>query len=138
MIREATSGDVAHIVAMGERMAAKARLATGYDADSVALTLSHLIDDPNGILFVSDTGMIGGMCYPHPFNHSVKIGQEFFWYSEGSDGPDLLKAAEGKARELGASHWTMLAQETMRPDVVGRYYGRQGYQPLERSYIKGL
>jgi len=48
------------------------------------------------------------------------------------------EAAEAKARELGAAHWTMLAQETMRPEVVGRYYGRQGYQPLERSYIKEL
>lgn len=117
-------------------MADKAKLATGYDPDSVRSTLEHLIDNPDGILIVSETGMIGGMCYPHPFNHKAKIGQEFFWYSEGNDGPDLLKAAEARARECGASHWTMLAQETMRPEVVGRYYGRQGYKPLERSYIK--
>ena len=123
---------------MGERMAAKAALAVGYDRASVAVTLSQLIDSPDGILLVSDSGMIGGLCYPHPFNHAVKIGQEFFWYSEGKDGPELLAAAEAKARQLGASHWTMLAQETMRPEAVGRYYSRQGYAPLERSYIKGL
>ena len=138
MIRKAASGDVAHIVAMGERMAAKAQLATGYDPASVAATLSHLIESEDGILFVSDTGMIGGMLYPHPFNHAIKIGQEFFWYSEGNDGPDLLAAAEAEAKALGASHWTMLAQETMRPETVGRYYRRQGYLPLERSYIKEL
>jgi len=138
MIRDAVSGDIERIVSMGERMAALAQLAVGYDPDSVALTLSHLIDSPDGILLVSDAGMIGGMVYPHPFNHGVRIGQEFFWYSEGRCGRDLLAAAEAKAKELGASHWTMLAQETMRPEAVGRYYGRQGYQPLERSYIKGL
>ncbi len=138
MIRDAAQGDIARIVEMGERMAAKAQLAVGYDPESVALTLSHLIDSPDGILLVSDAGMIGGMVYPHPFNHGAKIGQEFFWYSESQDGPELLAAAEAKARALGASHWTMLAQETMRPEAVGKYYQRHGYAPLERSYIKEL
>jgi hypothetical protein len=123
---------------MGERMAARAQLAVGYDPESVALTLSHLIDSPDGILLVSDAGMIGGMVYPHPFNHAAKIGQEFFWYSESNCGPDLLAAAETRAKALGALHWTMLAQETMRPNAVGRYYSRHGYSPLERSYIKEL
>ena len=135
---DATHGDIEHIVTLGARMADKAKLATGYDPDSVRATLAHLIDNPDGILIVSPTGMIGGMCYPHPFNHKAKIGQEFFWYSEGNDGPDLLEMAEARAKECGASHWTMLAQETMRPKVVGRYYERQGYSPLERSYIKEL
>lgn len=138
MIRDAVRGDIERIVDMGERMAAKAVLAVGYDRASVAVTLSQLIENPDGILLVSDSGMIGGLCYPHPFNHAVKIGQEFFWYSEGKDGPELLAAAETKARQLGASHWTMLAQETMRPEAVGRYYSRHGYAPLERSYIKEL
>lgn len=138
MIRDAAQGDIARIVIMGERMAQRAQLPVAYDRESVAATLSHLIESPDGILLVSDSGMIGGMCYPHPFNHGVKIGQEFFWYSESGDGPELLAAAEAKARELGASHWTMLAQETMRPEAVGRYYRRQGYAPLERSYIKEL
>ncbi len=138
MIRDAAQGDIARIVSMGERMAARAQLAVGYDPASVALTLSHLIESPDGILLVSDAGMIGGMVYPHPFNHAVKVGQEFFWYSEGKCGPALLAAAEAKAGELGASHWTMLAQETMRPEAVGKYYSRHGYQPLERSYIKEL
>lgn len=137
-MRDATHGDIEHIVTLGARMAEKAKLATGYDPDSVRATLAHLIDNDDGILIVSETGMIGGMCYPHPFNHAAKIGQEFFWYSEGNDGPDLLCMAEQRARECGASHWTMLAQETMRPKVVGRYYERQGYSPLERSYIKEL
>lgn len=135
-MRDATADDIERIIWLGARMADKAKLATGYDPDSVRATLAHLIDNPDGILIVSETGMIGGMCYPHPFNHKAKIGQEFFWYSEGNDGPDLLKAAEQRAKECGASHWTMLAQETMRPETVGRYYGRQGYKPLERSYIK--
>lgn len=138
MIRDAWHSDIEHIIRLGARMAEKAKLATGYDPDSVRATLEHLIDNPDGILLVSVTGMIGGMCYPHPFNHKAKIGQEFFWYSEGNDGPELLAMAEERARECGASHWTMLAQETMRPEVVGRYYGRQGYRPLERSYIKEL
>ena len=140
MIRDAGIDDIPAIVEMGARMAVKAKLDAhvGYDKDSVANTLEFLINSPDGILICDDDGMIGGLCYPHLFNHTVKIGQELFWYSEAKCGLALLAAAEAKARELGASHWVMALQESMRPEAVGRYYSRRGYSPLERSYIKGL
>ena len=139
-MRDATKADIPHIVGLGERMAARAGLEAhvGYDRDSVAQTLGHLIDSPDGILICSDTGMIGGLCHPHPFNLGVKVGQELFWYSEGDDGLALLEACEAKARELGAQYWTMICEETMRPKAVGRLYQRRGYRLLEHSYIKGL
>ncbi len=125
---------------MGERMAARAGLAghVGYDRESVAVLLNHLIENPDGILICDDDGMIGGLCHPHPFNISTKVGQELFWYSEGDTGLALLDAAEAKAKEIGAKFWSMICEETMRPKVVGRLYERRGYRPLEHSYIKEL
>lgn len=121
-------------------MAARAGLAghVGYDRESVAILLAHLIDNPDGILICDDDGMIGGLCHPHPFNISLKVGQELFWYSEGETGLALLEACEVKAKEIGAQFWTMICEETMRPKVVGRLYERRGYRLLEHSYIKEL
>ena len=140
MIRDAGLDDIPRIVDLGERMAARAGLDghVGYDRDSVASTLAHLIESPDGILICDDDGMIGGLCYPHPFNISVKNGQELFWYSEGKTGLTLLDACEAKAKAIGAKFWTMLCEETMRPKVVGNLFLRRGYRLLEHSYIKEL
>lgn len=140
MIREADYSDIPHIVELGERMAKRAGLEShvGYDRESVAQTLSHLIANPDGILLVSETGMIGGLCHPHPFNLAIKSGQELFWYSEGDDGLALLDACEVKARNLGCQYWTMISEEAMRPKAVGRLYERRGYRLLEHSYIREL
>lgn len=139
MIREATVDDIPHIVAMGAKMAAQAKLDehVGYDPESVANTLEFLIKNPDGILICDDDGMIGGLAHPHPFNLSVKVGQELFWYSE-SNGAALLEAAEAKAKTIGVKFWTMICEESMRPQAVGRLYKRRGYRLLEHSYIKEL
>ena len=115
MIRDAVLDDIPRIVDLGERMAARAGLDghVGYDRESVAATLAQLVESPDGILICDDDGMIGGLCYPHPFNISVKTGQELFWYSEGKTGLELLSACEAKAKTLGAQFWTMLCEETM-------------------------
>lgn len=136
MIRNAGLDDIPRIVDLGERMAAKAKIS--FERKSVEFTLAQLIENPDGILLVSEAGMFGGICYPQPFNHALKTGQELFWYSEGGDGPELLRAAEEKARSLGVSKWGMFAQETMRPKVVGRYYQKQGYAPDAYGYVKEL
>jgi hypothetical protein len=138
MIRDADVNDIWRIADMGERMAARAKLAVGFDRTSVTATLRQLIESTDGILLVSDQGMIGGLCYPHPFNHAVKIGQEFFWYSEEGLGLDLLDACEAKGKELGVQFWTMLCMETMRPKAVGKLLERRGYVATEHSYIKEL
>lgn len=138
MIRDAAQGDIARIVIMGERMAQRAKLPVAYDRDSVAATLSHLIESPDGILLVSDNGMIGGMCYPHPFNHAVKVGQEFFWFSQDGMGLDLLDVCEARCREMSVHFWTMFCMETMRPRAVGRMLEQRGYVATEHSYIKEL
>ena len=139
-MRDASAADIPHIVDLGERMAARAGLQghVGYDRESVAQTLAQLIESPDGILICSDTGMIGGICHPHPFNLGVKAGQELFWYSEGEDGLQLLEACEAKAKALGCQFWTMICEETLRPKAVGRLYERRGYRLLEHSYIREL
>ncbi|RYG90110.1 MAG: hypothetical protein EON59_00590 [Alphaproteobacteria bacterium] len=142
MIRPATLDDLPALLAMGERFATAANLAShvGYDADSMALTFRHMIESPDALLLITDAldGAVGGLIYPHPFNHSQRVGQELFWWSEGREGLSLFEAVEAEARRLGAVFWTMITLDAIKPEATGRLYERRGYRRLETSYIKGL
>jgi len=138
MVREATPADIPAMLAMGERFAAKAKMPFAFCRESVSQTLLHLIESPDGLVFITDDAAAGGLCHAHPFNHSVKVGQELFWWSEGRGGMALITELEEAAAALGCSHWSMIALDTLHPEAVGRIYARRGYTPLERSFVKEL
>lgn len=142
MIREATQADIPALLLIGEKFAARAQLAehVGYDSDSLATTLGHMIASDDGIVLVTDdgSGAAGGFLHPHPFNLNVRVGQELFWWSEAGHGGALFDALETEARAKGAKYWSMITLEAIRPEATGKLYQRRGYRPLEHSYIKEL
>jgi len=137
MIRPATVDDIPQLLAMGKAFADEAGVTArvGWDDDCAAALLLGLIENPDGILLVGDNSMIGGVVFAHPFS-GVRVFQEMFWRSHGRDGVRLLKAAETRARELGATRSVMLGMHDM-PDV-GRLYARMGYAPSEQCFMKVL
>lgn len=141
MIRDADDSDIPALLRIGVKFAAAAGLkdTVGFNEASLATTLQMLIDNPLGILLITEdlTGAAGGLVHPSIFNHAHMTGQELFWWAEGQ-GMALLDAMEQRARELGAQTWSMITLEAIRPQATGRLYQRRGYQPLEHSYIKRL
>lgn len=137
MIREATIDDIPRLLEMGQAFAERAELNAhvGYDPASMALTFGAMIESPSYCLFVSDTGAIGGVVGPHPFNHEQPIADEIFWWSEGRDGVRLLEAYEEWATAQGAVV-RMTALEAVEPDRMAKFYKRRGYVPLERAYVR--
>jgi hypothetical protein len=139
MISPATSEDIPRLLAMGGKFSEKAKLIehVGYDPASMERTFNYLIDDENCCLFVGDSGAIGGIRSPHPFNHEHWIAQELFWWSEGREGLRLLGAFEFWASEK-CSTVRMITLEAIEPETMGLFYRRRGYEPLEHGYIKRL
>ena len=137
MIREATVSDIPALLAMGRAFADEAGVTdrVGWSDDAAAQLLEQLVENENGVLFCSETGLIGGVVFAHPFS-GQKVFQEMFWRSHGRDGIRLLRAAEARAKELGATRSLMIGMDTM-PDLH-RLYSRLGYSPAERTYVKGL
>jgi hypothetical protein len=138
MIRQASVDDLPALLDLAERCITRGGLPCGMNRDTMAQTLSHLITDPNGIVFVTDSvdGAAGGLVHPHPFNADHITGQELFWWAEGGGGAELFAALEGRAKDLGCHSWMMVALESMRPAAVGALYRRRGYSPVEHSYMK--
>lgn len=138
MIRRATIEDVARVVELGAafhahspwREVAYDREATG---DFVARVIGGL-----GAVFLSETGMVGGILSPLFFNPKVIVGVETFWWAP-SGGRLLREAFEHWAMvENGASavQFSALADENI--DRIDAIYRRSGFQRAETAYLKGL
>lgn len=105
-------------------------------------TLTRMLASDTAAVFVADhdravTGMIGVLCYAHPFTGWI-LTQELFWWVEperrGYDGIRLLMHAESWARDQGSEQLLMIAPT---PDIE-RLYQRLGYRYLETNYLKVL
>ena len=129
MIREATRKDIPRLLAIGRKFADDAGVTArvGWDAQSVVDMLETLIEDADGIVLVSERGMIGGIVAAHPFNRDVKVFSELFWRAEDGNGLALLAEAERLAVRRGANRSGMVAMDGM--DRTARLYGRLGYRP---------
>lgn len=136
MIRRATVDDVPRLLEMGRAFSAKARLVehVGYDPASMEATFRAMIENGHPV-FVSDTGAIGALCLPHPFNGEHIAASELFWWSEGRDGLALLGALDAYCREQCHS-LRMITLHAVEPERTGRLYERKGFAPLEHSYVK--
>lgn len=149
MIRNAEPRDIPEIARLGELFHAEAGCGDicDYSPEDTAKTLAHLIENDDGILLVAEVegevvGMCGGLAHPLYFNHSHKGGQELFWWVKpglrDGTGRQMLEAMEAQAKAIGCSSWSMIALDTVNPELTGRLYRRRGYRATEHSYIKRL
>jgi hypothetical protein len=138
VIRPATLGDIPALLEMGRKFADDAGVTArvGWDAQSVVEMLEGLIEGEDGIVLVSDKGMIGGLVYPHPFNRDVLVFAELFWRAEDGNGLALLAEAERLAANRGATKSVMIAMDGM--DRTRKLYSRLGYAPCEAQFMKEI
>lgn len=138
MIRAATLDDIPALLEMGRKFADDAGVTAriGWDDESVSDLLEALIDSDDGIVLVSERGMIGGYVAAHPFNRNVRMFVELFWRAEDGQGLALLNAAEAQAEALGAVKSVMVAMDGM--ERTSRLYGRLGYALCEAQYMKDI
>jgi len=148
MIRQASSADVPELVRMGCEFVSKStyRMVMFSDPEKVALLMTSLIENNEGLLLVSETddvknprrllGMLGMMVYRHPISHE-RIANEVFWWVNPSDrgrsdSVRLLRQGEQWAKEQMASFVYAGAPN----QKVGAVFQRLGYMPIEMQYVK--
>lgn len=135
MCREATYKDLPTIIKF-LRAFHKASCYSNEPFDPVytAETVECLMDDPRAVIFIHDTGIIGGGLDDCWFN-GEPYAAELFWYAE-SKGIELLKAFENWAKDQGAKSVTMVHLSS--EDRVSKIYKRRGYKVLEHAFSKEL
>lgn len=139
MIRHASLDDIPALMVMGAKFSEKAKLieSVGYEEASMENTFREMIQGEHYAVIIGESGAIGGLRAPHPFNYSHWIAQELFWWSEGREGLRLLDAFEQWAGEV-CSTVRMITLEAVNPERMGALYARRGYTLLEHGYIKSL
>lgn len=134
MIRRASQSDLAEAVAF----------ATQFHAESVhsyipivpqvlEAWMADLIGQ--GIVYLSERGIIGGLLSPIYFNPDYKVAVELFWWAPVG-GHELRKAFEAWAVEQGANSIQFSGQRNERAEIVEKLFRRAGYAPVETGFVK--
>ena len=143
VVREATTADLGRIVDMGVRFGQDAsyRGRIHISPGSVAQFAQRLMASPDGAVYVAEragvvVGMIALTVFEHPMS-GERIVVELAWWVEPEArgcGLKLLQQAETWGRAQGATRLQMIAPTP----VVERLYQRLGFEPVERTYQRGL
>lgn len=128
--RPATMRDISRLIDMVERLAASVRGPQRVCRIKTGETLSGLLSDPQGVVFVSDAGFIAGrimqtIISPDP------VAFELGWYAEDRSGIRLLDAFEVWARKKGAT----LIKMSCAGGVVQSILERRGYCVAEIQMV---
>lgn len=87
-------------------------------------------------------GICGALAYPLYFSPSHKVVQELWWWLTpkargGQAAKKLYDAIEDWAEEKQAAALFMIALDNQNVERVAQFYQRAGYQPMERTFVKG-
>ena len=146
-VRRATSGDVPWLCDALEAFAGEypAQLPLADNRPHSEALVAHLLDTQFvAIAQTADAepvGLLAALCEPHPFNPSLRIASELWWwvvpaYRGSTAGGRLFAAFEAWAREQGA-HAIAVTLEATSPLADAALVAR-GYAPTERQFLRPL
>jgi len=141
-VRPAVVDDLPELMRMGKEFYKKSGYDDlgAFDPESLEKTYRHLISSSS--LLITQGGMIGWVVFP-VFVTGNMVAQELFWWVDperrsNGTGKALLEAAEEQARSQGATAMMMLALDDLDGDAIAAVYGKMGYRPRERTYMRAL
>jgi N-acetylglutamate synthase-like GNAT family acetyltransferase len=145
-IRDADKSDIPFIVAEGIKFLKHhpCKFEQSLDIDHLNALAENLIT--NHTLLVAEqegqlVGMIAGILVPNIYNKDYIGLQEMFWWvveeaRTSSAAIRLYGAFEERAKDLEVDFISMVS--TVYTPTLENYYKKQGYKPVETSYIKEL
>ena len=148
-VRRASKDDLPACLAMTARFHAASPVAevAPFDRDGMAATLHGMFANPRAGVWLAlrdevPVGLAGALCYPLYFNPTCEVVQELFWWLEpearGCGAAEMLfQNVQNWAKDMGAVAVFMIALDDARVDKMDRFYKRAGFQPMERTYMKG-
>lgn len=134
MIRRAEPGDIPALVEMGRRFHEASGIAAPYCEQATGAFLKGLMGSPDGAVFITEGGMIGGVIAPAYCTTEWKMAVELFWWAEDRQGIRLLGEFERWAAEKGANEVRMTTLSGL--EAAERILERRGYAPREISHTK--
>jgi RimJ/RimL family protein N-acetyltransferase len=119
-----------------------------FDPEGTADFLTGIMSNENvrAVLAELDgvpVGIAGAALYPMYFSPDSHVVQELWWWlspsHRGSGAAQrMYKDIENWAKDSGAVALFMIALHNDNVDRMAKMYGRSGFRPMERTFVKGL
>lgn len=119
-----------------------------FDRDGTAAFIKSALDNENIIVLVAEDdgkliGITAAIAYPMYFNPAKLVAQELWWYIKpdergGAASKLLFQEIEKWSMSKQAEAMFMVALDNDRIETMVKLYGRLGYTPTERTFVKGL
>jgi GNAT superfamily N-acetyltransferase len=119
----------------------------GSDPDGLADFLCRALDNEDVGMWLAERdgamiGICGALAYPLYFSPQHKVVQELWWWLTpkargGAAAKKLYGAIEDWAEEKNAAALFMIALDNQNVERVAQFYMRAGYQPMERTFVRG-
>ena len=149
MIRHARITDMPRLMEMGREFYPKSgNLAKHVPMDEASVhdMFMRMMGGDKSILLVSESGgeiygMIAAVVFPSYMNNGIKICQELFWWvdpDKRNGKESLLDDLEEEAKAMGVNVIVVSSLDSIRPDVMRRFFVRKGFQISEHTFVKGL
>jgi len=116
--------------------------------ESTAAFVESALDNENMIVLVAEDdgeliGITAAIAYPMYFNPAKLVAQELWWYIKpdargGTASKLLFQEIEKWGMSKQAAAMFMVALDNDRVETMVKLYGRLGYTPTERAFVKGL
>lgn len=136
MIRKAGHDDIPLVVDMGRDFHDYSPWrSVPFDRDATSAFVTSLIE--KGVIFISETGMIGGLLNPLYFNPSFSVACEIFWWAK-EGGRELMGTFEEWGVNNGAKGIQFSALGDDKSDRMDVLFNRAGYRKVEIGYFKDI
>jgi hypothetical protein len=119
-----------------------------FDREATAAFVEGALNNENMIVLVAEdnseiVGITAALAYPMYFNPSKLVAQELWWYIKpdargGTASKLLFQEIEKWGKSKQADAMFMIALDNDRVTTMAKMYGRLGYAPTERVFVKGL
>lgn len=149
-VREATDADLLEYLKLSAdfHAASPMQRVCEFEPEGFKEFVLAAIDNPDICILLAElngeiVGITGGIVYPLYFSPSHKVSQELWWWltpaARGSGvGNKMFKHLQLWSKERGAKTIFMIALEDERAEKMEKVYCRAGFEPMERTFMKGI
>lgn len=149
-VREATEADLSEYVKLSAdfHAASPMQRVCQFEPEGFKEFVINAINNPEICILLAElngeiVGITGGIIYPLYFSPSHKVSQELWWWltpaARGSGvGNKMFKHLQLWSKERGAKTIFMIALEDERAEKMEKVYCRAGFEPMERTFMKGI
>jgi len=119
-----------------------------FDRECTAAFVEGALENENMVVLVAEDdveiiGITAAIAYPMYFNPAKLVAQELWWYIKpdargGAASKLLFQEIEKWGKSKQAEAMFMIALDNDRVTTMAKMYGRLGYAPTERVFVKGL